>query len=282
MFKVHSARAGRRTYLRIYDGTLRKGDIVWDAAEQRPERVAHILRVQADRHTGIGQAVAGDIIAVVGVKAARPGTTLCAREHPVLLEQPRTAEPLVSVAVEARTRADAGRLATSPAALVEQDPSLSVRVDAETGQTLLSGLGELHLEVAVTKLRLDAGLEVTVGRPRVAHRETIARGVTGFRYRHAKQDGGAGQFADIVLDVRPGEGFTSTVTGGRVPAEFVRAVEAGCREALESGPLGGHRVVGVRVTLTDGGTHPKDSSSGREPSHEVCRRLRCRSGRNAA
>jgi len=147
----------------------------------------------------------------------------------VLLEQPRTAEPLVSVAVEARTPADAVRLATALVTLAEQDPSLSVRVDAETGQTLLAGLGELHREVAVTKIRRDAGLEVTMGRPQVAHRETVVRGVTGFRYRHAKQDGGAGQFADIVLDVRPGEGFTSTVTGGRVPAEFVRAVEAGCR-----------------------------------------------------
>ena len=260
VFKVHATRTGRLTYLRVYDGTLRKGDIVWDATEQRPERVSRILRVQADRHTGIEHAVAGDIVAVAGVKAARPGATLATREHPVLLERPRTAEPLVSVAVEARTRADAQRLPAALAALVEEDPSLSVRVDTETGQTLLAGQGELHLEVAVTKLRRDAGLEVTVGRPQVAHRETVVAGVTGFRYRHVKQDGGAGQFADIVLDVRPGSGFASTVTGGRVPAEFVRAVEAGCREALEAGPLGGHPVVGVQVTLTDGGTHPKDSS----------------------
>ncbi|WP_433380467.1 elongation factor G [Actinoplanes sp. CA-142083] len=260
VFKVHAARTGRLTYLRLYEGTLRKGDIVWDATGQRPERISRILRVQADRHTDIDQATAGDIVALAGVKASRPGATLCTREHPVLLEQPRTAEPLVSVAVEAHTPADGQRLGPALAALVDQDPSLSVRVDPETGQTLLAGLGELHLEVAVTKLRRDAGLAVTVGRPRVAHRETVVRGVTGFRYRHAKQDGGAGQFADIVLDVRPGEGFSSTVTGGRVPAEFVRAVEAGCREALAEGPLGGHPVVGVQVTLVDGGTHPKDSS----------------------
>lgn len=260
VFKVHAARTGRLTYLRVYDGTLRKGDIVWDATGRRSERISRILRVQADRHTDIDHAIAGDIVAVAGVKAARPGATLSTRDHPVLLEQPRSAEPLVSVAVEARTRAEAQRLATALAALTDQDPSLSVRVDAETGQTLLAGLGELHLEVALVKLSRDHALEVTAGRPQVAHRETISRGVTGFRYRHAKQDGGAGQFADIVLDVRPGEGFSSTVTGGRVPVEYIRAVEAGCREALTGGPLGGHPVVGVHVTLVDGGTHPKDSS----------------------
>jgi elongation factor G len=140
---------------------------------------------------------------------------------------------------------------------------LSVHTDRESGQTLLSGLGELHLEVAVTRLA-EAGLAVTTGRPRVAYRETVVGGVAGVVHRHVKQDGGAGQFAHVVLDVAPAEGtgfvFASTVTGGRVPAEYVRAVEAGCREALGQGPLGGHPVVGLRVTLTDGATHPKDSS----------------------
>ena len=262
VFKVHTARTGRLTYVRVYDGTLAKGDVVWDAGAARPERIARILRVQADRHTDVDRAVAGEIVAVAGVKAARAGTTLCQRGRPVLLEQPRATDPLVSVAVEARTRADAQRLPGALAALTEQDPSLSVRVDAETGQTLLSGLGELHLEVAVEKIRRDAGLPVTVGRPQVAYRETVTRGVTGMRYRHVKQDGGAGQFADVVLDVAPGEGFTftSAVTGGRIPAEFIRAVEAGCREALAAGPLGGHPVVGLAVTLADGSTHVKDSS----------------------
>ncbi|MEV4636948.1 elongation factor G [Actinoplanes sp. NPDC049548] len=264
VFKVHAARTGRLTYVRVYDGTLRKGDTVWDAAAGRTERVARVLRVQADRHLEVDRAVAGDIVAVAGVKAAATGATLCARDAPVLLEAPRTADPLVSVAVEARRCADAGRLATVLAGLVEEDPSLAVRTDAETGQTLLSGLGELHLEVAVEKVRRATGLAVTVGRPQVAYRETVVRGVTGVLYRHVKQDGGAGQFAHVVLDVEPLEGtefaFTSTVTGGRVPREYVRAVEAGCREALAEGPLGGNRVTGLRVTLTDGVTHPKDSS----------------------
>jgi elongation factor G len=157
-------------------------------------------------------------------------------------------------------------LASALANLVEEDPSLSVRNDPETGQTLLSGLGELHLEVAVEKLRRDCGLEVMTGRPEVAYRETVVRGVSGLVYRHVKQDGGAGQFARVVLDVEPAdveneEGFVfgSTVAGGRVPREYIRAVEAGCRDALAEGPLG-HPVTGLRVTLTDGATHPKDSS----------------------
>jgi elongation factor G len=148
--------------------------------------------------------------------------------------------------------------------LVDEDPSLTVRTDDETGQILLSGLGELHLEVAVEKMRQHTGLTVTVGRPQVAYRETVVRGVTAVLYRHVKQDGGQGQFAHVVLDVAPLDGtgfeFVSTVTGGRVPHEYIRAVEAGCREALTDGPIGGHPVVGLRVTLTDGLTHPKDSS----------------------
>jgi elongation factor G len=262
VFKVHAARTGRLSFLRVYDGTITKGDTVWDAAAGRAQRISRILRVQADRHTEIDRAVAGDIVAVAGVRS-HLGATLCTRQRPVLLEAARVTEPLVSVAVEARTRAEAQRLPAALAALADEDPSLSVRTDPETGQTLLSGLGELHLEVAVERVR-RGGLAVTVGRPQVAYRETVVRGVTGVRYRHVKQDGGPGQFAHVVLDVEPLDGtgfaFRSTVTGGRVPAEYVRAVEAGCREALAAGPLGGHPVVGVRVTLTDGATHPKDSS----------------------
>jgi elongation factor G len=254
----------RLSYLRVYDGTITKGDVMWDAGSGRTERISRIVRVQADRHTDVDRAVAGDIVAVTGLKAVRTGATLSSRQHPVVLEAPRTAEPLVSVAVEARTRSDAQRLPGALAALAEEDPSLGVRTDAETGQTLLSGLGELHLEVAVEKLRQATGLEITTGRPQVALREAVTGGVSGVVYRHVKQDGGAGQFAHVVLDVEPLDGtgfaFASTVTGGRVPAEFVRAVEAGCREALAGGPLGGHPVVGLRVTLTDGQTHVKDSS----------------------
>ncbi|MEV7614371.1 elongation factor G [Streptomyces sp. NPDC089799] len=270
-FKVAATTTGRLTYVRVYAGTVRKGESVLDPVTGRTERIGRILRVQADRHEEREEAVAGDIVAVIGLKSARAGTTLCAPSAPLVLEPPSVAEPVVSVAVEARRSTDTGRLASALAHLVEEDPSLVVRTDGETGQTLLSGMGELHLEVAVEKIRRDRGVEVAVGRPRVSYRETVVRGVADFVHRHVKQDGGAGQFAHIVLDVEPltgegeGEGgtdfvFRSTVTGGRVPQEFVRAVEAGCRDALAEGPLGGHPVTGLRVTLTDGATHTKDSS----------------------
>ncbi|MGW0540406.1 elongation factor G [Streptomyces griseoincarnatus] len=265
-FKVNATATGRLTYLRVYSGTIEQGDTVWDATAGRAERVGRILRVTADRHARLDRAIAGDIVAVVGLKGARAGATLCAPDTPLMLEPPGTAEPVVSVAVEALRGTDTGRLASALARLAEEDPSLVVRTDTETGQTVLSGMGELHLEVAVERVRSDHGLEVNVGRPRVSHRETVGRGVSGFVHRHVKQDGGAGQFAHVVLDVEPlddperGFEFRSTVVGGRVPQEYVRAVEAGCRDALAEGPLGGHPVTGLRVTLTDGSTHVKDSS----------------------
>lgn len=263
-FKVTATATGRLTYLRVYAGTLRKGDSVRDPASGRTERVGRILRVQADRHEEREEATAGDIVAVIGLKTAGAGTTLCAPGAPLLLEPPSVAEPVVSVAVEARRGTDTGRLASALARLVEEDPSLVVRTDAETGQTVLSGMGELHLEVAVEKIRRDRGVEVEVGRPQVSYRETVVGGVTGFVHRHVKQDGGAGQFAHVVIDVEPWEEagfeFRSTVVGGRVPQEYARAVEAGCRDALAEGPLGGHPVTGLRVVLTDGATHSKDSS----------------------
>ncbi|MGW5425377.1 elongation factor G [Streptomyces sp. NPDC003943] len=266
-FKVGVTSTGRMTYLRVYAGTLRKGDTVLDTTAGRTERVARILRVQADRTTETELAAAGDIVAVVGPKSTRSGATLCAPDAPVMLEEPERADPVVSVAVEARRGIDTGRLAAGLARLAEEDPSLVVGTDPESGQTVLSGLGELHLEVTVEKLRQAQDLDVVVGRPRVAYRETVARGVTGLAYRHVKQDGGAGQFAHVVIDLEPLAErdeedfvFRSTVVGGRVPPLFARAVEAGCRDALAEGPLGGHRVTGVRVTLTDGSTHVKDSS----------------------
>ncbi|MFB6987105.1 elongation factor G [Streptomyces sp. NPDC056304] len=273
VFKVNSTATGRLTCLRVYSGTLRKGDTVLDVGARRTERIGRILRLQAARHSDVDRAVAGDIVAVIGLKAARAGATLSAPATPLVLEPPSVADPVVSVAVEARRNIDTDRLVSALARLVEEDPSLAVRTDPETGQTVLSGMGELHLEVAVEKIRRAHGLDAGVGRPQVAHRETVVRGVSGLVYRHVKQDGGAGQFAHVVLDVEPWEAtgddggggatdfvFRSAVVGGRVPQEFVRAVEAGCRDALAEGPLGGHPVTGLRVTLTDGATHSKDSS----------------------
>ncbi len=263
VFKVHAATTGRLTYVRVYSGTITKGATVLDTGTGRTERVSRILHVQADRHTELDEASAGDIVAVVGVKHAKVGTTLCAPDAPLVLEAATTAEPVVSVAVEARVATDTDRLSVALARLVDEDPSLRVRSDPETGQTVLSGLGELHLEVAVEKLRQANGLTVNVGRPQVSYRETVLSGVSGLLYRHVKQEGGSGQYAHVLIDVTPSDApfaFDSTVVGGRVPKEFVKAVEAGCRDALLEGPLGGHPVTGVHVTLTDGQTHSKDSS----------------------
>ncbi|GGV24743.1 elongation factor G 2 [Kitasatospora herbaricolor] len=297
VFKVNSTATGRLTYLRVYSGTIDKGAAVLDVGARRTERIGRILRVQADRHAEVDRAVAGDIVAVIGPKAARAGATLCLPAAPLLLEPPSVADPVVSVAVEARRSTDTDRLAAALARLVEEDPSLVLRTDPETGQTVLSGMGELHLEVAVEKVRRAQGLEVGVGRPKVSYRETVTRAVSGLLYRHVKQEGGAGQFAHVVLDVDPlaattaggGEGagadggalfeFRSAVVGGRVPQEYVRAVEAGCRDALTEGPLGGHPVTGLRVTLTDGATHPKDSS---EMAFRTAGRLALREALRAA
>ncbi|HUQ61999.1 elongation factor G [Lentzea sp.] len=260
VFKVNATATGRLIYVRVYSGTVHKGETVLVAG--RNERVGRILRVQADRHTPVDQAVAGDIVAVIGLKSARTGATLCDPAAPLSLEPPVSAEPVVSVAVEARRSADHAKLAEALGHLADEDPSLRVRTDPETGQTVLSGLGELHLQVAVKKASTDHRVEIVMGRPKVAYRETLATGVTGFVYRHVKQDGGQGQFAHVVIDTEPletGFEFRSAVTGGRVPQEFVRAVEQGCRDALAEGPLG-HPVTGLRVTLTDGSTHVKDSS----------------------
>ena len=266
VFKVVTTATGRLTYLRVYSGTARKGAAVWDAGARRAERIARILQVQADHYTEVDGAAAGDIVAVAGPMAARVGTTLCEPRNPLVLEPPMVADPVVSVAVEAARAADTERLASALANLVQEDPSLAVRSDPETGQMVLSGLGELHLEVAVEKMRRAGGLQVNTGRPEVTYRETVVRGVSRLVYRHVKQDGGAGQSAHVVLDVEAAGAedeesfvFRSAVAGGRVPREYIRAVEGGCRDALAEGPLG-HPVTGLRVTLTDGATHPKDSS----------------------
>jgi elongation factor G len=238
---------------------------VVDTATGRTERIGRLVRLHADRPVDVERAAAGDVVGALGLKGAGTGDTLCAPERRVVLEAARFAEPVVSVAVAPQSRADADRLDTALARLADADPTLRVSTDAETGQTLLAGSGELHLEVSVERLRTAHRLQVRVGAPQAARRETVAGSVTGFAYRHVKQDGGAGQFAHVVLDVGPADSwdvdldFTSTVTGGRVPAEFVAAVRNGCRDALDTGPLG-ERVVGVRVRLVDGSTHVRDSS----------------------
>nr|BFD96519.1 elongation factor G [Kitasatospora sp. Xyl93] len=261
-FRVTAAPTARLTHLRLYAGTLRTGDTVLDTATGRRERVARILTVH---HAETDHALPGDIVAVAGPRHTRVGATLCDPEHPITLEAPAHTEPVVTVTVEARAAADTDKLAAALARLTEEDPSLRVATDPDTGRRTLSGLGELHLDAAVDKIRRDSGVEAVTGRPRVALREALTEGVTGFVHRHTEPNGATARFTRLVLDVHPlppgtEEDFTFTSTAPRLPREYVQAVEAGCRDALTHGPLAGHPVTGVAVTLTDGATHPQDSS----------------------
>ena len=264
-FKVVSDDHGAKVFVRVYAGTLRRGSVVLDANTGRTERVSRIYEVRANELVERDELVAGDIAAVAGLKGALTGHTLCDPAHPVLLEEIVVPEPVIDVAIEPRAQGDHQRLADALLPLVREDPSLRVRHDAESGQTLLSGMGELQLEVAVENLRTRRGVEVSVGRPQVAYRETITREAE-VHHVHRKQTGGPGQFAEVRLALRPlprGEGirFESRITGGAIPREFIPAVEAGVRRAALAGVVAGHPCVDFAVTLLDGAFHERDSSA---------------------
>jgi elongation factor G len=264
-FKVVADDHGSLVFVRVYRGRLRRGDTVLDTSTGRIERVGRLYEVHADKHQEVAQLQAGDIAAIVGLKDTLTGHTLSDPAHPLRLEEISVPEPVIDVAVEPRTRADVPGLAKALQTLVREDPSLRLRHDAESGQTILSGMGELQLEVSIEKLRARHGVEVQVGRPQVAYRETITRAVE-VHHLHRKQTGGPGQFAEVRLRFEPlarGEGvhFESRVVGGAIPHEFIPAVEQGVRRAAQSGVLGGFAAVDFRATLVDGGFHERDSSS---------------------
>lgn len=264
-FKVVSDDHGAKVFVRVYAGTLRRGSIVLDANTGRTERVSRLYEVRANEMIERDELVAGDIAAVAGLKGTLTGHTLCDPAHPVLLEQIGVPEPVIDVAIEPRAKGDHQRLADALQAMVREDPSLRVRHDVESGQTLLSGMGELQLEVAVENLRTRRGVEVHVGRPQVAYRETITREAE-VHHVHKKQTGGPGQFAEVRLALRPlprGEGirFDSRIVGGAIPREFIPAVEAGVRRAALAGVVAGHPCVDFAVTLLDGAFHERDSSA---------------------
>jgi elongation factor G len=268
-FKVQADRhVGRLTYLRIYSGTLEGGDRVVNATNGRKERIGKVFRMRAERREERPAAHAGEIVAVPGLKHTTTGDTLSDPAHPVVLEAITFPEPVVDVAVEAASADDQERLATALARLAEEDPTFRVRQDAETGQTVLSGMGELHLEVLVERMRLDYGVRAAVGRPRVAYRETITRRVDGLTVLYRKQNGGLGHYARVVVNVEPLEvepdgpvyEFVNRVVGGRIPREYVPAVDAGAQDALARGGPAGHPLIGVRLELVDGRHHDKDSS----------------------
>jgi len=264
-FKVMSdPHVGKLTYLRVYSGTLTAGSYVYNATRGVKERVGRVLYMHANHREDTRQAYAGDIAAAVGLKDTGTGDTLCPEEHPLVLEPMTFPEPVISVAIEPRTRADQDRLGISLARLSEEDPTFRVRVDPETGQTLISGMGELHLEIIVDRLLREFKVEANVGRPQVAYKESITTSAEA-EGKWIKQTGGRGQYGHVWLRVEPlprGAGFVfeDRIVGGVVPKEFIPAVEAGVREAMTSGVLAGYPVVDVRVTLFDGSYHEVDSS----------------------
>ena len=267
-FKIMSdPHLGKLTYVRIYSGTLSAGTQVLNSTKDRKERIGKIYRMHANKREEIPAVGAGDIIAVMGLKDTTTGETLCDPAHPIVLESMNFPAPVIHVAIEPKTKGDQDKLGTAIQRLSEEDPTFKVRTDEETGQTIIGGMGELHLEILVDRMRREFKVEANVGKPQVAYRETITKPVVKVEYTHKKQTGGSGQYARVIIDVEPtggaGEGgyeFSNKVSGGRVPREYIPSVDAGCQEAMETGVLAGFPMVDIKVTLQDGAYHEVDSS----------------------
>jgi len=257
---------GKLTYFRVYSGSLEKGGTVSNTRTGSRERIGRILEMHANDREDRDVVRTGDIVAGIGLKATRTGDTLSDPDHPVMLEQLEFPTPVIHVAVEPRSKADQDKMGKALGALTDEDPTFTVRSDEETGQTIIGGMGELHLEVIVDRMLREFRVDANVGKPQVAYRETITRPVEKHRYTHKKQTGGHGQFAEIVASVEPWSdeddtyAFEDKVTGGRIPKEYIPAVDAGIRLAMTSGVLAGFPVLGMKVTLEDGKAHAVDSS----------------------
>jgi len=266
-FKIMSdPHLGKLTYLRIYSGSLEAGTSVINSVKGKKERIGKIYQMHANKREERPSAAAGQIVAVMGLKDTTTGDTLSDPNNQVVLESMTFPAPVISVAIEPKTKGDQEKLGTAIQRLAEEDPSFQVRRDEETGQTVIWGMGELHLEIIVDRMRREFKVEANIGRPQVAYRETIRRKVERVDYTHKKQTGGSGQFAKVLIDLEPlGEGndgyeFQNKVTGGRIPREYIPSVDAGAQEAAEFGVLAGYPMVGVKVTLQDGAFHEVDSS----------------------
>ena len=266
-FKIASdPHLGKLTYIRIYSGTLETGTAVLNSIKDRKERIGKIYQMHANKRAEIPNAVAGSIVAVMGLKDTTTGDTLCDPGKPVILESMTFPAPVINVAIEPKTKSDQERLGTAIQRLAEEDPTFQVQTDFETGQTIISGMGELHLEVLVDRMKREFNVEANIGRPQVAYRETVRKEVVKVEYTHKKQTGGSGQFARVLINLGPtgGDGggyeFVNKVSGGRIPREYIPSVDAGCQEAAEFGVLAGFPMVDVKVTLTDGAYHEVDSS----------------------
>ena len=255
---------GQLVFIRIYSGVLKSGSSVLNTITGKQERVGRLMRMHANKREEIQEAHAGDIVAALGIKQAKTGHTLCAPSHPILLESINFPEPVISVAIEPKTKSDQDKIGNALARLSAEDPTFRVRSDEETAQTILSGMGELHLEVLVDRLFREFALEASVGKPQVAYRETIRTEATA-RGRFVRQSGGRGQFGDVEMTIKPlapggGFQFVSNIVGGVIPKEYIPAVENGVREAMENGVLAGYPLLDIEVTLFDGSFHQVDSS----------------------
>jgi elongation factor G len=255
---------GQLTYFRVYSGVLRTGSYVYNSTKDNKERIGRLLKMHANKREEIKEVFAGEIAAAVGLKNTTTGDTLCDEAHPILLEVMKFPEPVISMAIEPKTKPDQEKMGLSLQKLTQEDPSLRVSTDEETAQTIISGMGELHLEIIVDRLRREFNVEANVGKPQVAYRETV-RSKSQAEGKYIRQTGGRGQYGHVWLEVEPqepGKGFefVSKIVGGAVPREYIPAVEKGIREALENGVLAGYPMVDMKVTLTDGSYHDVDSS----------------------
>jgi len=265
-FKIMSApHVGKLTYFRVYSGTLAQGDQVLNVRSGDKERMGRLLEMHANNQQDVDKVYAGDIVAAIGLKNTRTGDTLCDPANPISLEQLEFPEPVIHVAVEPKTKADQDKMSKALMALSEEDPTFQVRSDEETGQTVISGMGELHLEVLVDRMLREFKVDATVGKPQVAYRETVTKPAESVTYTHKKQTGGSGQYAEVTIALEstgPGGGyeFIDKITGGRIPKEYIPSVDAGIQEAMTAGVLAGYPTVDIRATLLDGKYHDVDSS----------------------
>ncbi|MCH8333677.1 elongation factor G, partial [Candidatus Sumerlaeota bacterium] len=264
-FKIMSdPHVGKLTYIRVYSGVLTSGATCYNPRKEKNERIGRLLMMHANDREQVDEVRTGGIVAVIGLKHTLTGDTLCDPRHPVMLEAMSTPEPVISVAIEPKTKADQEKLSTALQRLAEEDPTFKVRQDNETNQTIISGMGELHLEILVDRMKREFSVEANIGNPQVAYRETLTKSVEQ-EGRLVRQTGGRGQYGHCVLRLEPrtpGEGFSfvNAIRGGDVPREYIPAVEKGVIEAMSTGALAGYPVVDVKVTLLDGSYHPVDSS----------------------
>jgi elongation factor G len=261
---------GKLTYVRVYSGKLEAGANVLNSVNGRKERIGKVYQMHANKREEIASVGAGQIVAVMGLKDTKTGHTLCDPSNPVVLESMTFPAPVIEVAIEPKTKGDQEKLSTAIQRLSDEDPTFTVKADEETGQTIIAGMGELHLEILVDRMKREFRVEATVGKPQVAYRETIRRKVEKHSYTHKKQTGGSGQFAKVLITIEPnidpetgsgaGYEFVNNVTGGRVPKEYIPSVDQGAQEAMEFGVLAGYPMVDVKVSLEDGAYHDVDSS----------------------